>query len=255
MKKLISLILIVCLAALMVPAVADEDVTGTWTLIKAVVSGMEMDPSMMGMSMVMVLNADGTAEVTTTYTGADPDVQAGTWTLDGTALTITVDDQPGEFTFADGQITMEMSEGQMIFSKDGAAAPAEAKPEFAVIAAESEDVFFGSWKLSAAQVMGMTVPLEMLTSVIGSVIDISLNIEAGQAALTMTVAGDANAANVPTVLRDGALVLTAGEGEDAQEMVFRMSEAGELILEMEIGGQSFTLILTRAEEAAEEPAA
>ena len=97
MKKLISLMLILCMACMLVPAMADEDIAGEWTMVKVVVQGMEMEPSAIGMEMVIMLNADGTAEAKTSYGGAEPEISDGTWTMDGSTVTITIAGEPAEF--------------------------------------------------------------------------------------------------------------------------------------------------------------
>ena len=57
MKKLISLILILCMACLLVPAMAEDDVTGDWYYAG------------MGDSVRFVFNADGTAKLITEMMG------------------------------------------------------------------------------------------------------------------------------------------------------------------------------------------
>ena len=73
--------------------------------------------------------------------------QNGTWTLDGTTITITIDDQPQSGTFADGKIILE-GDGQVgTLSKEAPVAAEKAK----AVAAESEDAFIGTWSLSAME--------------------------------------------------------------------------------------------------------
>ena len=76
MKKLISLILILCMACLLIPAMAEDDVTGDWYYAG------------MGDAVHFVFNADGTAKLITDMMGQQSE-EDGTWSLDGSAMTIT----------------------------------------------------------------------------------------------------------------------------------------------------------------------
>ena len=92
MKKLISMVLVLCMAATMVSALAETDVTGEWY------------GSMMGFSMKMVLNADGTGEMTVVGQGTSP----ATWTMEGDQITITANDSPATGTVtADGEADLD----------------------------------------------------------------------------------------------------------------------------------------------------
>ena len=63
MKKLLSLVLALMMACMLIPAMAEgQDVTGDWYLTD--VSGMNV--ANLGMSMIVTLNADGTAKVSMT---------------------------------------------------------------------------------------------------------------------------------------------------------------------------------------------
>ena len=94
MKKLISLILILCIACLLVPAMAEDDVTGDWYYAG------------MGDAVHFVFNADGTAKLITEMMGQKSE-EEGTWSLDGSTMTITFSDQAQTATYADGTITLE----------------------------------------------------------------------------------------------------------------------------------------------------
>ncbi len=250
MKKLISLMLILCMACMLVPAMADDDVTGEWTMIKAVVQGMEMDPTALGMEMVIILNADGTAEAKSSYGEAEPEVSDGTWTMDGSTVTITIGGEPAEFIYEDGQLIMDMGEqGKMIFSKDAVAAPAAQAAN--IIAANSIEDFSGSWKLTTAKVMGMEVPISMLASVLGQEMDITMTVEGEQVTMSMSFGGEVNEGVVPAELRDGALVVS----ESGQELVFQLTDADSVVVIMTVGEQEVSMTLNKVDAAAEEPAA
>ena len=62
MKKLISLILVLCMACALAPAMA-EGVTGTWYLIEMNADGVSVSPADMGMTWTLVFNEDGTVKL------------------------------------------------------------------------------------------------------------------------------------------------------------------------------------------------
>ena len=82
MKKILALILVLCLALTALPVVAENDLSGTWYLVLA------------GMSCgTFELNADGTF---TGESGSGEEVKKteGTWSADGDQVTLTVDSAP-----------------------------------------------------------------------------------------------------------------------------------------------------------------
>ena len=68
MKKLISLLLILCLAFLAATALA-EDYTGTWYLVRAVSNGTTVNIDGTGMSITFTLNADGSCDMAMSVAG------------------------------------------------------------------------------------------------------------------------------------------------------------------------------------------
>ena len=79
MKKLFSLILALCMACMLIPAMAEDSITGEWYA------------SLAGVTMVMNLAEDGTAEMSMPGT---ENVASGTWVLDGEKITVTIEDSP-----------------------------------------------------------------------------------------------------------------------------------------------------------------
>ena len=137
MKKLISLILIVCMACMMIPAMAEGE-SGTWYLVEMVTNGVTINPAEMGMNWSLTLNEDGTADNRMEMMG-EVQEKSGTWTQEGDTVTVTIDDSPVAFQLADGKLTADMDGQTAVFSQE--APEASAKP--AVVAAESEEAFFG----------------------------------------------------------------------------------------------------------------
>ena len=63
MKKLIALILVLCMAAALVPAFAEDDITGVWYLNRAVANGIHMNVISDEVRMTVTIREEGTAEV------------------------------------------------------------------------------------------------------------------------------------------------------------------------------------------------
>ena len=77
MKKLLALLLALCMALAAAPVTAEEDVSGSWYLV------------MVGLTCADIeLNADGTC--TLQMSGAEEGKKEGTWTLDGDKVTVKV---------------------------------------------------------------------------------------------------------------------------------------------------------------------
>ena len=131
MKRIISMTLVILLvASLFVGCAGSATVDGTYKIksindksVKDYFStlaetlGMDLDGilELFGTSadaledmMTITLNKDGTCTVASKM--ADEESGTGTWTQDGDKVTITVDDQPSEFTFKNGTLTMTMEE-------------------------------------------------------------------------------------------------------------------------------------------------
>ena len=58
MKKLVSLILALCMACILIPATA-EDVTGLWYMVEMITNGVSINPAEMGINWTMELSEDG----------------------------------------------------------------------------------------------------------------------------------------------------------------------------------------------------
>ena len=209
MKKLISLILIMCMACMLVPAMADSPV-GTWYLAELVTNGVSVNPAEMGMTWSMVLNEDGTADNAMEYMGQVQEA-SGTWTQEGDSVTITIQDSPATFQLADGKLTAEMDGQAYVFSQE---AP-EASPKPAVIVAESEDVFFGEWEISAVDMMGMYMTKDLFSTAGMEGFSVKLTIEAGKVTMSSRTSADAE--------------------ESVQEFASRF-EDGKLIAEIDMSG-------------------
>lgn len=98
------------------------NVVGNWRATKWEVS-MVADPSVRidivggGATIQLTLTAGGTFTLTQTFLGESETV-TGTWTLSGTALTLTAEDEPLTFVIGSNRTTMNLLETHMGFDFD-----------------------------------------------------------------------------------------------------------------------------------------
>ena len=206
MKKLISLFLILCMACLLVPAMAEDDVTGDWYYAGS------------GDAVHFVFNADGTAKLITDMMGQQLE-EEGTWSLDGSTMTITFSGQAQTATYADGAITLESEGVTSSLVRDPNAAPAGMP---SAVAAESEEAFLGNWTLSAMYSMTVLVPVDQLEGYSGT-----LTIADGKITSEM-VSGEGVEPQTETEefkFEDGKLIITMDKSSDAAKMAEAMGMA------------------------------
>ena len=202
MKKLISLLLMVCMVALLVPAMA-EGVVGTWYAVSMSEGEMTISPADMGMSVTMTLNEDGTALLESS--GMD-EPQTGTWTQDGDKVIIVdANGEEEEAILADGTLTLTEGEMIMVFSQEepqNSAAAAEA------VLADSEDAFYGTWIVDKIEIEGTFYSLSMLEN-IGMNVEIIYTIEAGKAEMSFKMGeNELGPVELPVTFEDGMLKVT-----------------------------------------------
>lgn len=224
MKKLISLILVLCAVCLLVPATAEEDISGEWY------------GSLMGMPVNLVLNADGKASMEM----AGQKTENVTWTLDGEKFTLTVEGSTNEGTYANGTLTV-MENGQRIeFTREPVQAitVAEANPD-----AKAED-YNGEWKITYVKMedmildassMGESLPNitienstikfsenDTMAMMFGK--ELPLTFENGALGYSVTLADDATGGIAVSLkaemLQDGLLALTLDMGSGASVMYY-----------------------------------
>ena len=214
MKKLVSLLLALMMACMLLPALAEEtDVTGEWYLTELLMGEESMSPAVLGMSMTMLLNADGTATMVADY-GDAPEESAGTWTLSDGALTVTADDIPADFVVEEGSLKADIGDGVLVFRRE--APEAFELPQ--IIAADSEDAFIGNWTLTNIGVGEGIVP----ASVLGG--ETTLAIEPGK----VIMAADGESHESASELADGALKFTDAHGE---ALVLELNDNGWVSIE------------------------
>ena len=143
MKKLISALLALCLSVMLVPAVAEDDVTGTWYLTRVNHEGADRIVISDEIIMTITIREDGTANIYTKLPFGEPDEEEYSWTFaDGLiTLTETGTGNATEAKYADGEVTLEEKGALMILTRKPYT-PYEMSP---AVKAESAEVFFGTW--------------------------------------------------------------------------------------------------------------
>lgn len=185
MKKLVSLILALCMACILIPATA-EDVTGLWYMVEMITNGVSINPAEMGINWTMELSEDGTAKNRMDAMGEVQET-SGTWTLDGDTVTVTIEGTPAVCQLVDGKLTIDMDGQTAVFSQE--APEVSAKPS--VVAAESEEAFFGDWEISAVEMMGVYMNKDMFSSAGMDGFSVKLNIESGKVTMSAKTSADA----------------------------------------------------------------
>lgn len=131
MKRIISLILVTLLVAALFVGCSKSDPVGTYkidmdSMIEATKKESDKTKDMSNEEIKDLLKQAGISEdsigleikddgkFTLEYAG---DKEEGTWKLDGSTLTLTVDNDPLECDYEDGKITMDMGGTTLIFVK------------------------------------------------------------------------------------------------------------------------------------------
>ena len=243
MKKLISLILVLCMACMLVPAVAEEDVTGEWYLKTMKQGETEYDAAAAGYNMTMTLNADGTG---TMISPTSEEPLSGSWTLEGDKITITFEDSPIDATVADGVLTLAEEDLVMVFTreKSDGVQLAEVNP-----AAAAED-FEGTWEIVYIGYSGIIIDAAAAGEALpGLVVENGTIKFTGESSMTAAF-GDKT---LPLAYADGAFNLSVTAGETAYGIKLEMLEDGMLALTLSMGSVNASMYFVKA--AAEEPAA
>lgn len=250
MKKLISLFLIMCLACMLIPAVAEEALTGEWYMKSMKMGEQEYDAAALGVNIVMTLSEDGTAAMTMPDS---PDPVTGTWTLDGDQITLNVADEAP----ITGKVTAEAialeQEGQiMLFTKEAPVAIVVADAK----AAESVEDFYGEYSVAYVDMEGRLMDMSSLGYTTGLVIgdgifEIKPTNDEDMMALTLGML-----ALTPAGLEDGVLKVTSATAPESVDGQIELLEDGMIkITTNNITSQSSMLFYFAPAAAAEEPAA
>ena len=251
MKKITALILALMMACMMIPAMAEEDVTGEWYLNQIAAGETVMDPSAFGMSGTLTLNADGTFAMN--VTGMDGG--EGTWKTEDGKIILTAGEDSIEAVLADGKLALEAI--GLVFSKEAPAAgytPAEVKTD-----AKLED-FAGNWGVAYIGVNDTIMDLNAFVSLIASMLGQDAESTLASSIVTMTIdgtkvttgAGTAQEETIEATFADGKLIVKPSE--DGLEIPIVMLQDGNLVIDSSMGGMPAILYFVPA-AAEETPAA
>lgn len=255
MKKLVSLLLALCLACALVSATAEEtSPVGTWYLVRGEKDGTVVQTAGM-ITMEFTFKEDGTAELKTTVFGETADDPGATWTMADGILTVT--DSAGaaqQMTLEGGVLKLDTEGTFMIFDRT----PPEV-PDTSIaprLTAKSAEEFDGRWVMSRVIVMGMLATPDQ----IGVENIAALEIENGVVRETAAVNGEKVTQELPGEFVDGHIKVTVpGQEEDGESLPLEydlyLLEDGTLNGVMKILNLDANLIYERTDAAAEEPAA
>lgn len=230
MKKLLAtlLALTMLVSAVVCGAVAETaDITGEWY------------GSVFGMSMTLTLHEDGTY----TMSMAGEEAEPGTWSFDGTTLTLD-EGSEGESAFAyDGESLSASMEGMdFVFTREPIATfePAPARTDPAL------EEFSGSWNATTIGIMGMYLSPD----VIGA--GISLDIDGTTVVMTIIQEdSEPEAVTVEATFADGVLTVADPTSSEESSTFWTLSllEDGTMSMFTQMEGIEMTYYLSPAEAA------
>ena len=230
MKKLLAtlLALTMLVSAVVCGAVAETaDITGEWY------------GSVFGMSMTMTLHEDGTY----TMSMAGEEAEPGTWSFDGTTLTLD-EGSEGESAFAyDGESLSASMEGMdFVFTREPIATfePAPARTDAAL------EEFSGSWNATTIGIMGMYLSPD----VIGA--GISLDIDGTTVVMTIIQEdSEPEAVTVEATFADGVLTVADPTSSEESSTFWTLSllEDGTMSMFTQMEGIEMTYYLSPSEAA------
>lgn len=224
MKKLISLVLVLCMACMLIPAMAEDSLAGEWYY------------SASGVTMTLTLAEDGSASFL--MPGAET-ASTGSWTLDGEKITVTIDDSPVDGTYADGQITLGDENMSMVFTREK---PEEIKLAEVNPAAAAED-FEGTWNIVYIGYGTMVIDASASTEPLpGLVVENGAMKFTGESSMATVFGTNA----LPLTYADGALGMSIALGETEYGLKLEMLEDGMLALTAAMGSMSVQMFFVKA---------
>lgn len=230
MKKLLAtLIALMMLVSAAVCGAAAEtaDIAGEWY------------GTVFGLSMTMTLKEDGTY----TMSMADEEAEPGTWSFDGTTLTLD-EGSEGETAFAyDGESLSANMEGvDFVFTREPIATyePAPARADAAL------EEFSGSWDATTIGMMGMYFSPDMIDAAI------SLSIDGTTVVMTILQAdSEPEAVTVEAAFADGVLTMAdpSSTEDSSVQWILSLLEDGTMSMFTQMEGIEMTYYLSPAESA------
>ena len=249
MKKLISLILVFCMAVMLVPALAESaDIAGEWIA------------SFAGNDIPMTINADGSFSMN----GVE-----GTWVLEGETLTMTAQGETIVFTYKDDVISVSQQGQTIEFARaaaEGAAPAEEAAPTEEAAPAEeaAEEITFADVNpAAAAEDFEGEYCIRYIAAdgeVIANDAEASADIAIKDGGITF-----GSGSGFSEVFGDKALKMEFADGAFTYSRTFlgmvgfsfkvEMLQDGMVAVTVDIAGSGAILYMVRIDAAAEEPAA
>lgn len=261
MKKILSILIALCLVCLLVSACAEESVCGTWRLNSVENGGATLSREGLdaqGADMILVLNDDGTF-TDTEILGTDKYEYGGTWTQEGDTISLFIDGEADSTVQIrdDGSLVVYFDETGLVLVR---AEAGEAQGEIpAAVEVQDLSQLDGEYKLAGAFLAGQEIDIATL----GMNTNVTVTVKDGSAHLTSTWdSGFVYEVDVETRLADGKVTTSEIDfGGDVGKLGADISlrEDGSMIATVSIpfGGQQAEIefVLVRIEEAAGEPAA
>lgn len=147
MKKLLSLLLALMMLCGCAAFAETADYVGYWVMTGVEMSGVQVDPAMLGLSAYMELYDDGTCLMVMMDEG-----QYGTWVATGNGIETTdADGVVDPFTLVDGALVIEEEGSKLIFTQE-----AYTMPLTGLTAADFE----GEWTFSYLEINGAVYAAE-----------------------------------------------------------------------------------------------
>lgn len=230
MKKLISTVLALALCVLGCAFAEALDVTGDWYLNVIESEGVQLDLSMLGMEMVITLNADGSAEMS-----SFGEAEGGTsWRMDGSNVIIT--DAAGDTLTAcpeSGNMVIDDQESGVVMILGRERRELQGYVPAAVEDAPAMQDFEGIWNASIVDMMGMQLPMETLG------MELVIEIVGENAVVTHTEAGEEVVYSAPLTLAGS--VLTVAAVDDQMPMNLQLQQDGKLVCVEETEGLAMNM--------------
>ncbi len=262
MKKLVAVLLMLCMACLSVPAMADVSIEGVWKLNRVVAGDQVIDADTLAanrLEMTLEFLEDGTF-YDREFAGGIKSEYTGTWSLDGNTISLVPDyGDPSVITLSGEEIVIDTESNNTLYlvRDTGAAAKPVSEAPQAVVPEIISD-FDGEYVVTGASIMGMTMSLADL----GMDTTVRLTVQDGNGHLVSTYTnGYVWEEDVTTEFQDGKLVtspITMGAGMGNLTMEITLLSDGRLLAVTTIpysGTElNVTFILVPADQV-EQPAA
>ena len=235
MKKLFALMTVLVMLLCSAAIAETAEITGEWYMTEMNMEGMSINPATMGMDIMMVLNEDGTATLTSVTGEDEPQVQEAAWKQEESGIVLTIEEETTTLTLEDGSLKMALDENNYyLFARE----KAEAAPLPTPVAAENEEAFFGTWTMSQIEMGGIMLPASMMG------MDAAvMTVEAGKVVVT---SGEENT-EYTSAFADGALTITENI-ENAEPMSLVLNDDGSLAMPVAFGEEvMMTVYFTKAE--------